>query len=148
MKTLQTYSKQLMTDEQWLLHHASGTLRKNHRLGMLSRDQFCEERIAWEFGYAFENAPESRILTGAARTESDCREITEFGWLCDRYIAHHPDDEFGVGYLQVSDMDGTREGLAIWVLKTFEASWIPTGHLVFALISEYRAGMYQLCRYI
>lgn len=44
----------LMSKEEFMEEHGSGTLRKNARLGFLHRDQYREERISWELGYQFE----------------------------------------------------------------------------------------------
>ena len=67
--------------------HASGTCRKNARLGFAYRQQLLHERVAWEFGYAFDTCPTSRITTGIPMTEGDCKPVTEAGWHIDRLLS-------------------------------------------------------------
>src|SRR5262249_9130124 len=44
----------LMSAEEFIEKHASGTLRKNKSLGMVWKQQYLAERCAYEFGWGFE----------------------------------------------------------------------------------------------
>ncbi len=125
--------------DQWIESHASGTLRKNKRIGFRWYDQYLHERVVYEFGWCFEVAPASRVLTGAPYTEGDNHAVTESGWHAERYLTMQffPEDEFQVAYLNVEDADGTtREGIGIVVNKT-SAAWVGNGKVVFAIIAEF-----------
>jgi len=129
----------MMPQQEWIDRHASGTLRKNARLGMRHRSQYLEERTAWEFGWEWQCVPASRVTLGDAITEGDCSALTEAGWHADRYIAQCPydSDGFAVRYIRVSADDGThREGVGLVCLAT-SATFIPGGHTVFAIIAEW-----------
>lgn len=128
-----------MSSGDWIDRYASGTLRKNKRLGMSWRSQYLEERIAWEFGWEFECVPRSRIEWGDAITEGDCHSVTEAGWHIDRYIERSvfPEDYFECKHITVSyGDDTTRRGLGIIVRQT-SAAFVPRGHIVFAIVAEY-----------
>jgi hypothetical protein len=128
-----------MSDEAFVEHHASGTLRKNKRIGMAWREQYLSERTAYEFGWCFECLPRSRVTFGDAYTEGDEHAITEAGWHIERYLelAVFPEDQFEAKYLNVEYKDGVvREGIGIIVRQT-SAPWVPGGHLVFAIVAEY-----------
>src|SRR5262245_35010849 len=90
------------SDEEFIERHASGTLRKNRRLGFAWKSQYLEERVAFEFGWGFQCQPRSRVTFGDAITEGDCRQITEAGWVLDRYISRRPfpEDRFQVKYIK------------------------------------------------
>ena len=123
--------------DDFIEQHASGTLRKNKRLGMAHRDQYLHERAAYEFGYAFECLPATRVTVGKAKTEGDCKPLTEVGWHCERYLARNvfPQDKFEVAYIQVDEGGHRREGVGLVVTQT-SAGWIPHHHVVFAIIAE------------
>ena len=128
-----------LTREEFIERHASGTLRKNTRIGMRMRDQYLHERVVFEFGWLFECEPETRVTWGSCMSEADCRPITELGWLVDRYatICAFPGDELELKYIIVEYATGERkEGLGIVVRKT-SADFIPEGYMVFAIITEY-----------
>ena len=128
-----------MDAEQFVDQHASGTLRKNKRLGMVWREQYLHERVAYEFGWEFECLPRSRVSFGDAYTEGDERAITEAGWHIERYIelSLFPEDQFETKYINVEYKDGAaREGIGIIVRQT-SAAWLPTGHIVFAIVAPY-----------
>jgi hypothetical protein len=128
-----------MMAESFIEEHASGTLRKNKRLGFCWNDQYLAERAAYEFGFEFAVIPKSRILIGAPYTEGDCHAITEAGWHIERYInlSIWKDDEYAAKYIQVELPDGTRrEGIGIVVLKT-TATFVPKNHVVYAIVAEY-----------
>jgi hypothetical protein len=127
-----------MSADDFIETHASGTLRKNKRLGFVWRDQYLEERTAYEFGWAFECLARSRVTFGDAHTESDSKSVTEAGWHIERYLelSIFPEDRFEAKYIHVEDKDGTkREGIGIIVRET-SASWVPGGHIVFAIVAE------------
>ena len=128
-----------LTADQFIERHASGTLRKNKRLGFCWRDQYLSERAAYEFGYEFAVIARSRIMQGDPYTEGDCHAITEAGWHIERYITLSiwPEDEYAARYIHVELPDGTRrEGIGIVVVKT-SALFVPSGHIAYALVAEY-----------
>src|SRR4051794_16722101 len=98
--------RQLEAD-QFIERHASGTLRKNKRLGMAWREQYLEERMAYEFGWGFECQPRSRVTFGDAYTESNCGPVTEAGWHIERYLemSVFPEDCFEAKYINVEYKD-------------------------------------------
>lgn len=127
-----------MPENEWIEEHASGTLRKNKRIGFSYRLQYLAERVAYEFGYGFEILPRSKIAFGDALTEENCGPITEAGWHIERYINM---DIFGdymeAKYMYATERDGkVSEGLGIIVRET-SAPWVPTGHIIFAIIAEF-----------
>lgn len=130
-----------MSETDWIEAHGSGTLRKNKRLGMVYRPQYLHERVAWEFGHCFEVLPRSRVTFGDAITEADSKPVTEAGWFIDRYFALNgaifPTDSYVCKYIFASRTDGTEtEGIGI-VVKCTSAPWIPTGHILFAIVTQY-----------
>lgn len=129
----------MMSESEFIETHASGTLRKNKRLGFTSRSQYLHERAAFEFGYAFECTARNRVTFGDPFTEGDCKPLTEAGWHIDRYLTMSifPEDYFEPKYIIVEDSDGSRrEGVGIIVRQT-SAPWVPSGFLVFAIIAEF-----------
>lgn len=127
-----------MSAEDWVEVYGSGTLRKNKRIGFAWRSQYWHERIAYEFGYAFEMLPRTRVVYNDAITEGDCHPITESGWFMERYItlSIFPEDKFEVKYIIVEDSDGTRrEGVGIIVKQT--SFYIPEGNVLFAIVAEF-----------
>lgn len=133
--------RMLSTDE-FIEQHASGTLRKNKRLGMAYMDQYIEERTAYEFGWGFRCLPRSRITFGDAYTESESSSVTEAGWHIERYsmMTIFEEDYFECKYLHVENKDGTtQEGIGIVVRQT-SASFVPPGNIVFAIVAEFIPG--------
>ena len=98
-----------LTVAEFVERHASGTLRKNRRLGMNVSSHLLQERIAFEFGYGFECLPERFVTWGEARSEGECPALTEAGWHIDRYahVCLVPGDEIETKYLIV-ETDGAR----------------------------------------
>lgn len=128
-----------MEADEFIDRHASGTLRKNKRLGMAWRAQYLAERTAYEFGWGFECLPRSRVTFGDAYTEGDERALTEAGWLCERHItlATFPEDRYEVKYLNVDYGDDRRkEGVGL-ILRETSAGFVPDGHIVFAVVAEF-----------
>jgi hypothetical protein len=128
-----------MDAEEFVERHASGTLRKNKRLGMVWRDQYLHERVAYEFGWEFECLPRSRVTFGDAYTEGDTPALTEAGWHIERYLelSLFPEDRFETKYINVEYKDGeTKEGVGIVVRQT-STPWLPGGQLVFAIIAPF-----------
>lgn len=128
-----------MSADQWIEIHASGTLRKNKRLGMTWRAQYLEERTAYQFGWEFEIQPRSRIMFGDAFTEGDESAVTEAGWHIERYITMNAfnEDRFECKYVNVEYSTGEKkEGIGIIVRET-SAQWVPKGHIVFAIVAEF-----------
>jgi len=128
-----------MGPDEWIERHASGTLRKNKRLGMSWRSQYLEERTSFEFGWTFECLPRTRVTFGDAFTESDNHAVTEAGWHIDRYMnmSVFQEDRFEAKYVQVEHDGRRREGIGIVVRQT-SASWVPDGHVVFAIVAQYK----------
>jgi hypothetical protein len=128
-----------MTAEEFIEKHASGTLRKNKRLGMVWREQYLDERTAYEFGWGFECQPRSRVTFGDAFTEPDSKSVTEAGWHIERYmeLSIFPEDRFETKYVNVEYKDGRkREGIGMIVRQT-SAAFVPGGHIVFAIVAEF-----------
>jgi hypothetical protein len=129
----------LLSAEEFVHRHASGTLRKNMQLGMVWRAQYLHERTAYEFGWEFQCLPRSRVTFGDAYTEGDCKPVTEAGWFCERYtsLAAFPGDRLEVKYLNVEySEENKREGIGLIVRET-SAEFVPDGHIVFAIVAEY-----------
>ncbi len=128
-----------MDAEDWIQNHASGTLRKNKKLGMSWKSQYLEERVAYEFGWGFEVLPKSRVSFGDAISEGDCHSVTEAGWHIERYMemSIFPEDVFECKHIDVEYNDGvTKTGIGIITRQT-SASFIPSGHIVFAIVAQY-----------
>lgn len=127
-----------MSAEEWIELHGSGTLRKNKRIGFAWKNQYLHERIAYEFGYAFEVLPRTRIVYNDAITEGDCHAITEAGWFMERYLnlSIFEEDKFEVKYIIAEDADGTRrEGVGLICRETsFE---LPSDNILFAIVAEF-----------
>ncbi|MEE3717648.1 hypothetical protein V2H45_12985 [Tumidithrix elongata RA019] len=126
-----------MSAEDWIERYASGTLRKNKRLGMAWHNQYLTERVAFEFGWEFELQPRSRVTFGDAFTEGDVPGITEAGWHIDRYLelSVFPEDRLECKYLQVEYADGSKkEGIGM-VVRVTSAAWIGKGNLVFVVVA-------------
>lgn len=129
----------LMLAEDFVERHASGTLRKNKRLGMSWRTQYLHERVVYEFGYGFECLARSRVMFGDAFTLADCGPLTEAGWLCERHIemSIFPEDRYEVKYITIEEDGGKRrEGVGL-ILRETSASFVPDGHIVFAIVTEF-----------
>ena len=124
--------------EMWIEAHASGTLRKNKRLGFAWRDQYLKERVCFEFGWAFLCVPRTRVTWGTPITEGDNHSITEAGWHIDRMLTlwPFPEDYFEAKFLEIELADGKSEGVGL-VLRETSAAWIPAGFLVCGIIAEY-----------
>lgn len=131
----------LLSIEEFINSKGSGTLRKNKAIGMNVTSHALHERVAYEFGYQFEICPERFLTWGEARSEGDCKPLTEVGWFAERYasVCLFPGDEIEVKYL-TAEVDGVkREGVGI-IVRTTSAPWIPKGYVVFAIIAEYVEG--------
>lgn len=127
-----------MTPEAWVEVHGSGTLRKNKRIGFAWMSQYWHERIAYEFGYAFEMSPRTRVCYNDAISEGDCHPITEAGWFMERYmnLSIFPEDRWEAKYIIVEDSDGTRrEGVGLICRQTSFS--LPKGNILFAIIAEF-----------
>lgn len=125
----------LISEEEFIEKHASGTLRKNKQLGFHYKKQYLHERTAFDFGWGFECIHESHIDWGQPVTEADCAAITEAGWFIDRYqFFAFPGDQFEAKYIQVHS-DEIKEGVGI-IIRHTSASFVPDGHVVFAIIAK------------
>jgi len=129
----------LMSADDWIERYASGTLRKNKRLGMAWFDQYVHERVAFEYGYGFECPHRTRITFGDASTQGDCKPITEAGWFIDRHIEIRvfAEDYYETKYIIV-ETEGSprREGIGM-VLRETSSPWIPAGRLVFSIVAHW-----------
>lgn len=127
-----------LSAEDFIDRHASGTLRKNKKVGMKHRSQYLHERAAYEYGYGFECLPASRVTIGEAQTEGDCKPLTEVGWHCERFFERmlFPEDKAIIAYITVEEEGGKRrEGVGLVMTHT-SAPWVPHHHVVFAIIAE------------
>jgi hypothetical protein len=62
-----------MDEDLWIDKYASGTLRKNKRVGAIWKAQYIEERIHFEFGVGFEHLSAARVNFNDVRTEFECK---------------------------------------------------------------------------
>jgi len=127
-----------LKDDEFIERHASGTLRKNRRLGMAWRKQYLQERVAYEFGFGFECLPRSYVTYGDANTEGDSKAVTEAGWHMERYLelSIFPEDRYEAKYIMVDHDNEHREGIGI-IVRATSAPFIPDGHIIFAIVAEY-----------
>lgn len=133
-----------ISPEKWVEAHASGTLRKNKRVGFKWVPQYKVERVAWEFGYNFELIPATYMAFGSPITAGDCRVATETGWHLERMIERSmfPGDQFVPAYIYARksggkhDTDRPREGVGIFVKQT-SAQWVRPGNAIFAFVAEF-----------
>lgn len=125
-------------EDEFIDRYATGTLRRNRRLGFAWRTQYLEERVAFEFGWGFQCQPRSRVTFGDAITEGDCRQVTEAGWVLDRYLLRHPfpEDRFQVKYIKYESHHHIYEGVGLILFQT-SAAFIPNGSVVFAVVAPY-----------
>lgn len=138
-KVLSFKLKQLeLSEEAWISEHASGTLRKNKKIGFSYRTQYLEERTAYQFGWEFRILPRSKITFGDPITESNCSSVTEAGWHIERYISTRLfyEDYFEAKYIYASDSEEIKEGIGIIIRET-TAQWIPHGHIIYAIVTEF-----------
>ena len=129
----------LMSADDFVEKHGSGTLRKAKRIGLVWRPQYLEERVAYEFGWGFRALPRSRVTFGDGIAEQDSPSITEACWHIERYteMSCFPEDYFEPKMILIEQSDGKRtEGLGIIVRQT-SANFVPGGHVVFAIIAEF-----------
>jgi hypothetical protein len=127
-----------LSEEEFIERHATGTLRRNKRLGFAWKSQYLEERIAFEFGWGFQCQPRSRVTFGDAITEGDCRQITESGWIMERYLLRRPfpEDRFQVKYIKYDSHHQIHEGVGLILFET-SAPFIPTGSVVYSIVAVY-----------
>ena len=127
--------------DAWIEDHASGTLRKNKRIGFKWKSQYLHERICYEFGWLFESMPASYVTFNDPITEGDCHAITEAGWHIERGLTMwpFPEDVFETKYIEVSDdKEATKKRAGVGVIvKQTSAPFVPESHLVFALIADW-----------
>lgn len=128
-----------MSEQDWINVHASGTLRKNKKLGMAYKSQYLEERIAYEFGWEFEIQAKSRVSFGDAISEGDAHSVTEAGWHIERYMemSIFPEDRVECKHIDVEYSDGTTKTGIGMILRETSAPFVPYGHIVFAIVAEY-----------
>lgn len=133
MRTLARF----MPEKEFMATHASGTLRKNARVGFDYKKQLLHEWVVFDFGYGFEAIHESHINWGTPMTEGDCHPVTEAGWHIDRYqFIAFPGDEFEAKYLKIHTGNGPdREGIGIIIRRT-SAPYLPPNFVVFSIIAE------------
>lgn len=127
-----------MSKEKFIKKHASGTLRKNTKLGLKTYSQYLEERIAYEFGWEFQTDYATRVTVGPAMSEGDVKGSTELGWHAERYLNTRvfKEDKVAVKYITYEDREGNiREGNGIIIEET--SFNLPNGYIVFAIIQEW-----------
>lgn len=131
----------VMPGEDFIEKHASGTLRKNSRY-MAHGEHRGHERVAFEFGYGFENMPATRVELGQAISEGDIKALTEIGWHMEKLVHTwpFPEDKFQIAHIRVSDPGApngvTRSGIGILVHQT-SYPYLPKHHFIFAILSEW-----------
>lgn len=128
----------MMPMDVFIATKASGTLRKNAAIGMNTTSHALHERVAYEFGYGFEALPERFVTWGEARSEPDCKPLTEAGWHIERYasVCLFPGDEVEAKYI-IAEIDGVRREGAGLIVRVTSVPWLPRGYVVFAIIAEY-----------
>ena len=129
----------LLSEEEFIENHGSGSLRKAKKLGMAYKSFYLEERVAYEFGWEFVAVPASRVTTGIVMAEGDCSVITELGWHVERMrtLNEIPEDVFECKYISyTNEEDVITEGVGIYLSQT-SAPWLPNGKAVFALFCEW-----------
>jgi hypothetical protein len=123
-----------------LNNRLSGTLKKNSKIGFKCKSQLLHEAICQTLGWGFESIPCSYLTFNDPVSEGDCKSITEVGWHFDRLlcISIFPEDNFELKYINIQDEKGNiiRQGIGI-IVKETSVQWIPNGHLVFCLLTEY-----------
>lgn len=134
------------SENDWILNWASGSLQKARQLGFAYRTLYLEERCAHDFGWTFRCLPRTKVTFGDALMEGDCPPLTETCWFALRLKCRNvfPDsDKYEVKYIKTYKTDVTGasdiEGVGV-VVRTSSADWIPQGHIVFAIIAEWRNG--------
>lgn len=129
--------RQMSMDE--FIDKYGGTLRKAHRQGLDVREHALKKRVQFEFGDAFECIPRSRVTDSNARSVPGAFSFTESLWHADRIqlVKVFPEDQYCLRYVKIARKDTEpTEGLALVVTET-SAQFIPTGHLVLAVLTEY-----------
>lgn len=128
----------IMGIDEFTATRGSGTLRKNKSIGMNVASHALHERVAYEYGYYFETCPERFVTWGEARSEGDCKPVTEAGWFIERYasVSLFPGDEVETKYITVERDGEKREGIGIVVRKT-SVTWLPSNYIVFCIIAEW-----------
>lgn len=134
----------LLSESVWIDGFASGSLQKARNLGFAYRPLYLEERCAHDFGWVFRVLPRTRVTFGDALMEGDCAPLTETCWFALRLTCRNafPDsDKYAVKYIKTykTDVSGSveSEGVGV-VVRTSSAGWVPLGHLVFAIIAEWK----------
>ncbi|MBY0359887.1 MAG: hypothetical protein K2W82_17925 [Candidatus Obscuribacterales bacterium] len=124
--------------DEFIERHASGTLRKNKRIGFAVQNHYLHERVAYEFGWGFEILHRSRVTFGDAFSEGDCSAVTESGWHAERYLTMSifPEDYFELKFLHIEKSEHEKQAGIGLVVRQTSAPWVPKGHLVYALIAE------------
>lgn len=149
-----TLARQLrsLSETDWIAKHGSGSLQKAKEIGFSYRSLYLQERCAHDFGWTFQVLPRTRVTFGDALMEGDCAPLTETCWFAKRLIERNifPDsDRYEVKYIKTYKMDITEdsysEGVGV-VVRTTSASWIPAGHLVFAIIAHWDGSRWMEAR--
>lgn len=128
-----------LTENGFIENHGSGTLRKAKMLGSAYISLYREERIAYDFGWEFRIAPNSRITYNDAVAEGDCHSVTEAQWFAERYMTlnRFTEDKWSFKYIIVEDVDGTRtEGIGLFCKQTC-ADYIGVGNSLYCIITEW-----------
>lgn len=128
-----------MDAETFVEKHASGTLRKNKRIGMVWREQYLHERAAYELGWAFECLPRSRVTFGDAYTEGDVKALPKPAGTSSGTSRCRCSPRTTSRRSTSTSNTRTarrREGVGMVVRQT-SAQFVPGGHLVFAIVAEF-----------
>lgn len=125
--------------DPFLSERLSGTVKKNHRLGMKVMEQLRQEALAQTLGWTWESIPSTYLTFNDAISEGDCHSITEAGWFADRWnaIKMFREEDYECKYIIVDDKAGNRrEGVGLICRKTL-IQWCQPGSIIFCLLAEF-----------
>jgi hypothetical protein len=137
-----------MSEEDWIEKYGSTTVRKAKRLKARYKNQYLEERTAFEFGPSWKLVPSSRVLFNDVMSEGDCHELVEAIWLSDRYIdtSIFSADQFEFKYIHITKPDDSViEGVGLICRQVTNCPWLPEGQMLYWIQAEYdkQAGRYK-----
>lgn len=130
----------IMSNQEFMEEHGSGTLRDNKALGFVWSIQCLAERVAYTFGYGFCAVKAHQIVFNDSISECDEQAYTSSGRWFKAYQAKKlfPEDYFEIKYAIIRDDNGQKqwEGIAIIVRET-SASFIPENIMVLAKVCRF-----------
>ncbi len=132
-----------MSQQDFIEHCGSGTLRKSYQLGFDIQEAYLQERAKFEFGEGFEIIQRSRVTYSDIKLVKS-QAMTELGWHAERMIMTKAfdSDQFVCKQFEIEYAEGRiKHGIGILV-KESSAQWIPNGYMVFAIVAERMNGQY------